>query len=163
MWNDINGLNTKTVNENSNMITSSPNHPYHHKIHNGHISAYSGHHEPIYVEQDNQVRWTFSFDRRCDWCLFAMITLLLHQENNDTAETSFCDGYQQIDFQKTDDTHNRNYIRNGSPHLAMTNNRNKVESNTFPLLRHNGGIRDPCLDDTDWQVAPPAADSEKFI
>nr|CAH0100959.1 unnamed protein product [Daphnia galeata] len=140
------------TNENGNTITASPNHQYvhhhhHHKMHNGFVDQ----HRPVYSSVDGGH----------------------HTENDETAETSFCDRTHRSsgDLLRSTDSLSRNslkrgYIRNGStPSLHQhPSNRKVIDSNTLPLLmHHNNGRRDPCMDDAEWEASVPPADSEKFI
>ena len=140
------------TNENGNTITASPNHQYvhhhhHHKMHNGFVDQ----HRPVYSSVDGGH----------------------HMENDETAETSFCDRTHRSsgDLLRSTDSLSRNslkrgYIRNGStPSLHQhPSNRKVIDSNTLPLLmHHNNGRRDPCMDDAEWEASVPPADSEKFI
>lgn len=136
--------------ENGNTITVSPNHQYvhhhhHHKMHN----SYTEQHRPCYVDDNHQT------------------------ENDETAETSFCDGTHRSsgDLLRSTDSLSRNslkrgYIRNGStPTLHQQHPGRKIgDSNTLPLLmHHSNGRHDPCMDDAEWEASVPPADSEKFI
>lgn len=138
--------------ENGNTITAAPNHQYvhhhqvhqHHKMHNG----FTDQHRPLYVDGSH------------------------HTVNDDTAETSFCDGTHRSsgDLLRSTDSLSRNsikrgYNRNGStPSLHQQHAGRKLgDTNTLPLLMHHNGRRDPCLDDAEWEASVPPADSEKFI
>ena len=138
--------------ENGNTITVSPNHQYvhhhhHHKMHNG----FADQHRPLYVVDGSH-----------------------NTENDETAETSFCDGTHRSsgDLLRSTDSLSRNslkrgYIRNGSTpslHQQQHPARKIGDCNTLPLLmHHSNGRHDPCLDDAEWEASVPPADSEKFI
>ena len=142
------------ANENGNTITVSPSHQYihHHHLHKMH-NGFADQHRSIYA------------DDRCS-----------RTENDETAETSFCDGTRRSsgDLLRSTDSLSRHslkrgYMRNGSiPSLhqqqQQSAGRKVGDSNTLPLLMHQkSGHRDPCIDDAEWEASVPPADSEKFI